>query len=66
MEKVRDLEDEGFVYVFRPIAPLGLYRLEKDRKKLERFYKQGYNETIEQMRDFKRWLKSTDEILEMI
>lgn len=56
LEKIRDLEDKGFVYAFRPTAPLGVYRLERDREKLERFYKQGYNETMEQMKNFKRWL----------
>jgi len=66
LEKIKALEEEGFVYVFRPIAPLDVDRLEKDREKLEQLYKQGYEETMKQMEDFKKWLKSTDEMLEMV
>ena len=66
LEKIRDLEKEGFVYVFRPIAPLDVDRLEKDIDKLNELYEQGYNEAMNQMNDFKRWLKTTEEIIEMI
>ncbi|NMB07179.1 MAG: patatin family protein [Tissierellia bacterium] len=63
LEKISVLEEEGFVYVFRPIAPLDVDRLEKDKDKLNRLYKQGYYEAMSQMKDFKKWLNTTEEII---
>jgi len=38
-------------------------RLEKDKDKLNRLYKQGYYEAMSQMKDFKKWLNTTEEII---
>ncbi len=54
LEKLKVLEEEGFVYIFRPIAPLEVDRLEKDKEKLKDLYEQGYNEALSQMEDFKK------------
>ena len=62
LEKLKVLEEEGFVYIFRPIAPLEVDRLEKDKEKLNDLYEQGYNEALSQMEDFKKWLSSTEKI----
>ena len=62
LEKIRALEEEGFAYVFRPIAPIDVDRLEKDIDKLNELYKQGYDETMSQMEEFKKWLKATEEM----
>ena len=37
-------------------------RLEKDIDKLNELYKQGYDETMSQMEEFKKWLKATEEM----
>lgn len=57
LKKIKILEEEGFIYVFRPIAPLKVNRLEKDMNKLNILYEQGYKETISQMEEFKKWLE---------
>lgn len=61
LEKVKDLEEEGFVYIFRPIEEIVVDRLEKDTDKLNELYEQGYRETIEQMSKFKNWLLKVGE-----
>lgn len=61
LEKIRVLEEEGFVYVFRPIEPLEVDRLEKDKSKLNKLYEQGYNETMKQIESFKMWLKTAEQ-----
>lgn len=57
LEKIMDLEEEGFVYVFRPIDEIVVNRLEKDINKLNKLYNQGYLETMAQMEEFKKWLE---------
>lgn len=57
LEKIEDLEKEGFVYVFRPIDEIVVGRLEKDPDRLKGLYNQGYYQAKEQMKDFKNWLK---------
>lgn len=59
LEKVKDLEEEGFVYAFRPIEDISVDRLEKDTEKLNELYEQGYREAMEQMDKFKSWLDGT-------
>ena len=56
LEKIKTLEKEGYVYVFRPIAPLVVDRLEKDSLKLNQLYEQGRREAVEQMDSFIKWL----------
>lgn len=58
LEKIKDLEEEGFVYVFRPIAEIKVDRLEKNIDKLNELYEQGYSETMSKMKDFKQWLEN--------
>ena len=58
LEKVKDLEEEGFVYAFRPIEEIVVDRLEKNIDKLNALYEQGYREAMGQMDDFKRWLEN--------
>ena len=63
LEKVRDLEKEGFVYAFRPIDEITVDRLEKDIDKLNQLYEQGYKETMAQMKNFKQWLENKPMII---
>lgn len=59
LEKIKTLEGEGFVYVFRPIDLITVDRLEKDTSKLNQLYERGYVETMAQMNDFRNWLTNT-------
>lgn len=56
LNKIDKLERESKVFVFRPIKELKVDRLEKDISKLNELYRQGYEETVGQIDDFKRWL----------
>ena len=60
LEKIANLEREGYIFVFRPIAPLMVDRLEKDPLKLNNLYNQGYEETLERMEEFKKWMKKVN------
>ena len=57
LEKIKKLEEEGFVFVFRPIEEVKVGRLEKDPERLEELYNQGYYETMDQMEKFERWIQ---------
>lgn len=61
LEKIENLEREGYVFTFRPVAPLTVDRLEKDSSKLEDLYNQGYKETLAKMKDFRKWLEKVSE-----
>lgn len=55
LEKIEELEKEGFVFVFRPIEEIKVGRLEKDLDRLNELYRQGYLEAKSQMDAFKEW-----------
>ncbi|MCT4617950.1 MAG: patatin family protein [Marinisporobacter sp.] len=61
VETINDLESKGYAYVFRPRKELSVDRFEKDISKLNDLYKQGYEETINQMESFKKWMKRIEE-----
>ncbi|QZY57451.1 patatin family protein [Crassaminicella profunda] len=61
IERINDLENRGHVYVFRPEKELSVDRFEKDVSKLNDLYEQGYYETMNQMKHFKKWIKSIEE-----
>ncbi|MBV1818807.1 patatin family protein [Anaerosalibacter bizertensis] len=58
LDKIDKLEDEGKVFVFRPIEEIKVDRLEKDVSKLNDLYEQGYSEAMKQIDDLKKWLNS--------
>lgn len=60
LETIERLEKEGQVYVFRPIEPIRISRLERDKVKLEKLYQQGYRETMDQMDKFLDWISKHD------
>lgn len=60
LEKINTLQEKGYIFVLRPLAPLKVNRLEKDAKKLEELYNQGYRETMERMDEFKKWLEKVN------
>ncbi|WP_077367018.1 patatin-like phospholipase family protein [Anaerosalibacter sp. Marseille-P3206] len=56
LDKIEDLEDKGFTYVFRPIKEIKVERLEKNIDRLNQLYEQGYKEATSQKENFKKWL----------
>ena len=42
LEMVEDMEDRGMVDVIRPLRPMDVDRMEKDEKKLEALYEEGF------------------------
>lgn len=56
LDKINKLEKEGRVYVFRPKKELTVDRYEKNVSKLKDLYQQGYDETVNQMNDFRIWI----------
>lgn len=49
LEYVRQLEEEGKAVIIRPPHPVDISRTEKDTKKLNALYQEGYTETIDQI-----------------
>lgn len=56
LKRINMLEKNGSAYVFRPKKQLVVNSLEKDSSKLKALYEQGYNETIDQMNEFREWI----------
>ena len=57
VEDIFELEKEGKIFVFRPLEDFDVKRLERDINKLRDLYEQGYNETVEQLDSFYKWLE---------
>lgn len=62
VEKILELEKEGKIFVFRPQENFDVARLERDVKKLEDLYSQGYKETEARMEEFKDWLEKIEKV----
>ena len=58
VEEIIKLEEEGKVFVFRPIESFEVARLEKDSSKLLDLYKQGYEETKNRLDEFYKWIEN--------
>jgi len=56
LERLAELEEHGQAFVLRPVKPLAVDRLERDRNKLEALYRQGYEEAAARTADLKEWL----------
>lgn len=57
LARVDALEQAGEAFVFRPLRPLAVERIEKDVAKLESLYRQGYDEALGRMDELHRWLQ---------
>jgi predicted patatin/cPLA2 family phospholipase len=55
LARVDALERAGEAFVFRPLQPLVVDRIERDVAKLESLYRQGYDEALERIDDLSRW-----------
>ncbi len=56
LDRIRSLEEAGSAFVLRPRRPLEVDRLERDLARLERLYRQGYDEATEQIPALTAWL----------
>jgi predicted patatin/cPLA2 family phospholipase len=55
LARVEALEQVGQAFVFRPLRPLAVGRIQRDVDKLESLYRQGYEEALERMDELSRW-----------
>ncbi len=60
VEYIFKLEEEGKIFVFRPLEKINVGRLDKDKDKLYKLYLQGYKEAYDKLDQFKDWLKKLD------
>ncbi|MGN0343207.1 MAG: patatin family protein [Roseburia sp.] len=58
--KLRELEEQGKVFVIAPETTMGVGRTETDPEKLEALYQEGYRIAKEQMEDLKQYCKQID------
>jgi predicted patatin/cPLA2 family phospholipase len=58
LDLVERMERAGTAFVLRPVRPLVVGRMERDRTRLEALYRQGYDETLARMADLETWLRS--------
>ncbi|MGM7700306.1 patatin-like phospholipase family protein [Pseudalkalibacillus sp. Hm43] len=56
MDYIRDKEQNGDVFVIRPLEPLQVGRVERDPAKLTALYDQGYYDAAKQFDALKEWL----------
>lgn len=59
LERLEALERAGIVFVLRPVKPLLVGRMERDQRRLEALYRQGYAETVEGLPALRAWLTQT-------
>ena len=57
MDYIEKLEKEGRVFVIRPTKPVNIGRLEKNRKKLEALYKEGYKDAARLQKELFEYLR---------
>jgi predicted patatin/cPLA2 family phospholipase len=57
LDLVERMERAGSAFILRPVRPLVVGRLERDRGRLEALYRQGYDETMARMPELGAWLR---------
>jgi predicted patatin/cPLA2 family phospholipase len=55
LNRLAALEQDGRVFLLRPLRPLAVGRLERDVAKLDLLYRQGYDETLERLPALRAW-----------
>lgn len=58
LEQIKAEEEAGRAFVFRPKYPVKIGRLEVNMKKMMNLYREGYEEAIELMPEFKKFLEA--------
>ncbi len=57
LDRIEALEEEGKVFVIRPTLAVRVGRMERDKRKLFEFYKEGYRDARRRYSDLKNWLE---------
>ena len=57
LDFIKELENNGDVFVIRPKKPVNIGRTEKNREKLEALYNDGYNDAKEVYNDILKFMK---------
>jgi predicted patatin/cPLA2 family phospholipase len=60
LDRLGSLERSGQAFVFRPVKPLVVGRMERDVAKLDALYRQGYEEALERLPELITWLAAPD------
>jgi predicted patatin/cPLA2 family phospholipase len=60
LDHLAALEKAGKAFVLRPVKPLIVGRLERDVKRLDALYRQGYAETAERVPQLRKWLAAPE------
>ena len=56
LELIRQLEQQGKAVVIRPPQPVDISRIEKDTRKLNALYQQGYNTATAKIAELREFL----------
>ena len=56
IDYIKELEEKGEIFVFRPQTSLNVGTIEKDREELQKVYDQGYNDGINNLERLKEYL----------
>ncbi len=58
LRKIQQMEEAGEVFVLRPLAPLQVSRIEKNRQRLHQLYMQGYQEAEQQSDQLAKFIQT--------
>lgn len=56
LDFLEELEKQGKVFIIRPIEPIQVNRIERDKDKLLKLYEQGYREASETLEKLNAWI----------
>ena len=56
-ERMDTLEKEGKIYILRPQKEVTVGRLEKDKKKLQDLYDEGYTQAKKELKAMKKYME---------
>ena len=56
-ERMDTLEKEGKIYILRPQKEVTVGRLEKDKKKLQDLYDEGYTQAKKELKTMKKYME---------
>ena len=60
LKDIRQMEENGEIFVIRPSEKLTIGRMEKDLKEIQRVYDIGRKDAEEKMKDLKNWMDKSE------
>lgn len=58
LKKIKEMEDKGEAFIIRPMRPLEVSRIERNRNRLHNLYMQGYEEAQSQLENLSEFLQT--------